>query len=810
MQIQFLEASVPLTKSYVRNADGSTTKTPYPFMWEFTSHAVTVTSLPQLEAALKKHAALNHCMLKGLTAKPLVLESRAGSTDPNGLTELLVLDIDGLPDLVTISETKEEVSTETKIKVTVDTLLNAMGLVDVSYVLQWSASYGIENTKLRCHIFMFLDRPAPAPLLKQWLIQLNHQTAILNASMALTKTGNTISWPLDISACQNDKLIYIAPPVLKGIKDPMNGKPRITLVQKKSSKVTLPSVINSSAKNKELTHKRLEALREISGLPKRKTTYKMHGSVEVMVKPDSCTVTGIKQERGYVYMNLNGGDSWAYFHHETNPDYIHNFKGEPAYLTKELLPEYWETLTSSGSKVNSNGIRYLAFCDRATGTYWRGSFDAAQDALDIYVAKNETQVRHFAKQHGLPLGDFIPEWDVVFDPHDAVRCDFTNRTVNMFSRTSYMMAVAKPVAQCPKTIYKVIHHALGSDTAITERFINWVAYILQQRDRAKTAWICHGVPGTGKGLMCNNILRPIFGKDQTAARRMEELDEPYNPWMKRTFLVFVDEVQTKALKNERGVMAKLKNFITEEFVPIREMYSTAIEARNRTSWLFLSNMSDPVLIEKDDRRFNVGKYQTTKLVISEKEVAQLERELQAFHDYLLFYKVDVNAATTVMHSEDRETMMQISQSSIDTVADQLLGGNFGFFMDQLPTNDAFMGNNVEIAKVADYENVLKELLNRTDRNTGACSIGREELRSLFNYVVGGMPSSPNKFTSLLKHHRIHIGAVWIAPKTVNGIKVTWKDLSSWTAHLTALAPPIKPAKSPKPKLAAVPATTKSS
>ncbi len=67
---------------------------------------------------------------------------------------------------------------------------------------------------------MLLDKPYAAPLIKQWLVQKNHEVPLLNASMTLTKTGNALTWPLDISACQNDKLIYIAPPVLKGIKDP--------------------------------------------------------------------------------------------------------------------------------------------------------------------------------------------------------------------------------------------------------------------------------------------------------------------------------------------------------------------------------------------------------------------------------------------------------------------------------------------------------------------------------------------------------------------------------------------------------------
>lgn len=798
MKLTFLEATIPLTKSYSKNTSGGIDKTPYPFVWEFTSHEVNCANLAQIHKALTDHAALGHCLLKGSIQRPLVKESRAGSTDSNAATDYIVLDLDGLPDTFVRDD-------GTTVSVSLNTLLAHLGLDQVSHIIQWSASYGIENTRLRAHIIILLDRPTAAPLLKQWLIQVNHEIDFLRNAQSLTKTGNSISWALDISACQNDKLIYIAPPLLKGIKDPMAKQPRISLEKRKHERMSLPAQINSTAKNKELTAKRLEELRDAAGLPKRKTVFKMHGSVEVMVKPDSCTITDMKQERGFVYFNLNGGDSWAYYHPETNPDYIFNFKGEPAYLTKELLPDYWEQLTQQGARANSAGQTFLAFCDRGTGAYWRGTYDAPSDTLDLYVAKNETQVRHFAKQHGLPLGDFIPEWDLVFDPHAGnVRVDFQNRIVNQFQLTPYMKAQARQVTTCPKTILKVINHVLGGDPDIVEHWINWIAGILQMRDRMKTAWVWHGVPGTGKGILFNKVLRPIFGRNQTAAQNMQSLAEPYNHWMRNSFLVFVDEVQTKALINEQGVVAKLKNYITEETIPIRQMYQGAQEVRNFTNWILASNMSDVVHIESNDRRFNVAKYQPNRLIISDKELEQIDKELQAFHDYLLHYPVDKVKANTVLDTTDRQTMISISESAVDTVGSAFIDGKFAFFMEQLPSATVpITPNTPEYNKAEDYKVVLQTLLARTDRNTGRCNITRDELRVVFNYVVGNMPTSPNKFTSLLKHHRIHMSQVWVNSANERGIAVTWKDLASWQNYLAIFAPPPKATRKSATKLTAI-------
>ena len=777
MKIVFLEAPVALTKTYARTKQGIT-KTPYPFVWEFSSHEENFTSLSQLEQLLKKHAAQGHCALKGMISRPLVRESRAGSTDTNATTEWVVLDLDGLPTTVDIAGQAQPQT------LTIDLLLYEMGLGDVSYVVQYSASYGIENQKLRAHVFMLLDKPMAAPLLKQWLIQKNHEVSFLSKSMGLTKTGNAISWPLDISACQNDKLIYIAPPTLKGIKDPLAGSPRISLVKRKFDLVDLSAIpINTTAKNRELTHKRIAELRDAAGLPARKIKYKVVGSQEVMLQPDESVITDMKTERGFVYFNLNGGDSWAYYHPENNPDYILNFKGEPAYLTKELLPDYWQQLTNSGSSTReaSDGRLYLAFCDRKTGIYWRGTYDSANDVLDINPAKNETQLRHFAKQYGVPMGDFVPEWDLVFDPTDLVRVDTQNRVVNKFQPSQLMLNAGRAPKVVPPTIARVISHALGgADKALFDHFINWLATVVQTRDRTRTAWVLHGTEGTGKGVLVNRIIKPMFGH-HVALRRMEELSERYNHFMEDAFIVFVDEVQTKALQNEQGVMAKLRNFITEEFVPIRRMHANAVEVRNYTNWIFSSNMSDPVSIKRGDRRFNVGRYQPVKLEVTDDDIAQIAKEVQPFYNYLLSYSIDQEKAGTIIENDDRSAMIAISESSIDTTGNAILNGDFNFFIEQLPTDDSHKRNALQMQRVTDYVTTLRALADRTGPD-GRCAISREELRSLFEYCVGNIPTTPNKFTSMLKHHRIHLSVVWVAGKSVRGLQTRWLDVAKFATY----------------------------
>lgn len=774
MIVYFLEARIPLTKTYIRKADGTIEKSSYPHVYNVTSHEENCKDMQAFFKQIVAYAAKNFCLVKGTLSRPLKNESRAGTTNTNDETDWICLDIDGLSGKVDIPQ-----------------LLKALNLDHITYVMQYSASYKVENNDLRVHIYMQLDKPYTAPFLKQWLTHLNLNTPLLASQIRLTRTGNSIHWPLDISTCQNDKLLYIAPPVFQGMKDPLPPN-RIKYVKRPKAVLDLSTFQPNATILKEQATTLFNTLREKAGLPKRKVTYKYSDATEYMVNPDQATITGTKTERDFVYFNLNGGDSWAYYHPENNPEFIYNFKNEPVYRTKDLLPDYWkEVLTvqarakkasqivaKTGAQVTQTKI-LLAFCDPKSSLYYRGYYDPATDHLELNPARSEKQLRDFAKQHDMPLGDFIPEWTYTFDPASTVRIDPTAKYINTY-RPSPFNTISKPQTTCPPTILKIIHHALGSNADITQHFMNWLAVILQHKTRTLTAWVLHGTTGTGKGVLMNKILRPLFGTSQTAIRRMEELNEQYNHYIQHAFIVFVDEVQTRALVNEKGAIAKLKNFITEPTITIRRMYSNAFEVPNYSNWIFASNMPDPVAIDSNDRRFNVAAYQAKSISLTETDITRIDKELQAFHNYLSSYPADVALAATYLNTEDRTNLIAISETAPDTVANALRKGDMSFFIDLLPT-DTRPPQFSQAERLADYKHVLHQLIDRTQKS-GACAIARDELRYLFEYTVGGMPDSPNKFTSYLKHRRLHMTKVWVDNKTVNGLRVIWTDTKNFKTY----------------------------
>ena len=757
MKATYLNASVPLTKTFVLE-DGELKKIGHPRIFDYTSYEEEFTAIEELYKSLLEHAALNNCFLKGQLSRQLVNEPRGGTTDSNAPTYILLLDLDG------IKNVKD-----------VETFLGLLGLDQCDYIVQYSSSMGvIPDRGLSAHIFIILDKPYSPALLKQWLIGKNLNIPILRANLGLTRTNNALRWPLDVTTCQNDKLIYIAPPILgSGVKDQFKGE-RIQLIKRSKRTAAITETIPTAEQNRIAMDQALNELRVRGGLPARKpTAYKSKGNVEYMAKPDRAIVTGVKTERGFRYLNINNGDSWAYYHAENNPEFIYNFKSEPIYRTADLLPEYWAEVRQAHTKatptVAADGRLYLAFRDFRTASYWNGTYDTKKKDLVLSGAKGKDQLIDYLKQNNQPIGEFIPDWNMHFNPTSDVRVDAENKIINTFQPSSYMMLEPKKVVKVPKTIRKVIYHMCGSDEQVFEHFLNWLAVIMQYRVRTETGWVFHGVPGTGKGITLDKILRPLFKYVQV--RRMREFDSPFNGFLEDCLILGVDEAQLSAFRETSGIMeADLKNYITESSISIRKMYQMPYIANNYLNVIFASNKPDPMVIDPKDRRFNVGVFQPNRLKISNEEVVGLiPAELEDFYHYLMTRKADRDVAREPLNNAAKRDMVEVGRIGIDRISDALAEGDYQFFVDQISAMPmAGIHTNRDI-----QEKAYAELLGQIKKGKKEILL-REEVQQICQHCLGDMPESAYKFTTKVKHHGIKFEAFRIDNKPVRGIKVKWR------------------------------------
>lgn len=771
MQISFLKADKPIVKRY-ELANGILVKHPYPFIYEVTSETLNLKDLQALYLELSARSPRGECLLKGKLNRALVSESRRDSTNGDDMTDWICLDLDGISSYASVDE-----------------FLADIDLAGIDYILQWSSSMGLENSGgLRCHVFMQLDRPVRPALLKSWLQQLNLTRPNIAAQIELTKTGNALRWPLDVTTCQNDKLLYIAPPNLApGIADPFPDaqNPRISFQARGKPLMSVPADILLPEALKEKIQTRITTLRVAQGLPKAKTPkFKYHGDMEYMSNPGTAVISDMKEERGFVYFNLNGGDSWAYFHPVESPEFIHNFKGEPVYRTQDLLPSYWARLTqkASSSTPDAEGKIYLAFREFTTGVYWNGFYDTNNQALELYPAKSETQLRHFMQNHNLPLGETVPDWRRIYDPSSSDVIDYATQTVNVFNASECMKNPHDPAVLTPPPVcHKVISHALGGEPVTVDRFYNWLAVIAQKRTLTGTAWVLQGTQGTGKGVLFHKILTPLFGHDNTMTKRMGELASEFTDFMENKLLVMIDEIESGTALYHAKITATLKNLIVEPTISVRRMYQPARLVTNHANMLFASNKAAGVEIAPDDRRFNVGGYQNTRIELSTQEVEEIiPNEINDLYSYLMNLPADVAQARAPLLSAPRATIIEISKTAVDTIAEALNTGNMATLWDHLPSSSVVSSANLLMQTRA---NAFKDLIIQLVR-TQEPHLTRDELFTIFEYTVGNMPGSPNKFTSLLKHHRIYMKPVWRNNRTVRGIEVTWNLDPAW--HQQAL------------------------
>lgn len=768
MKLYSLAAEVPIVKSYSLDQDGQLVKKPYPFVYEVTSTEHEVNTAQDFFEVTQRVALAGGCLLKGRPLGKLDKQSRAGATDPEELTSWICLDLDGITGFSNPDDFLKEIDCD-----------------DTDYVLQWSASHQVEsNTGLRCHIFMLLDRPVHPATLKLWLTTLNLSSPVLSSQCSLTKTFSALRWPLDITTCQNDKLIYVAAPHFgPGVINPLGSTSRISLQLRGKRLLHFRANLESPLAVRTRVMDKVGDLRVGANLPRRKkTSFKFFSGVEYLENPDPCQITGKRVERGFVYLNLNGGDSWGYYHPENNPTFIYNFKGEPTYRTQDLLPTYWETECKrvKDFKPNSAGDVYLVFREMSTATYYNGICNETTGTLTLSRASGKEQLKDFMKSRGQPFYEVIPDWLIVFDPSSQKILDSAKKLVNIYRPSRYESQLVTPTAAPPFLCHHVISSALGGDPQTVEHFYNWLATIVQTKARTMTAWVLQGVSGTGKGLVFHGIIKPLLGDTNVTMRRMDEIESEFTSYMENRLIVFVDEAETGRSLFHSKITAKLKNLITEPTVSVRKMYQEAASVKNHTNMIFASNKPDPVELDAFDRRFNVGFFQRQRLMSTidptvpfthAEATSLLEAELPAMMNYLKTRKADADLAARPIENQARRDLIETTTTALDSVVQALARGDIRFFFDELADKRpiGFKEGNAYSEYLGIVERIITEL---------PPTLSRDELLAIVAHTVGQAPAA-SKFAALLKRHGMMMKPVWHDGRTKRGIEVTWSYDPEW-------------------------------
>jgi hypothetical protein len=780
-----------------------------------TSHRYDInvdTGLEDFERLIREHGSKGHCLMKGSLKRDLVDESRAGQTNRTELTNLLVLDIDGIRLPKSTNSGDKLSSTDVTFLANQIVAELPIELRDVSYVAQASASLGLKGDKVSMHIFMLLSVAMPAKSVKLWLQDCNFESDIFSEQMELSVNGQSLKYPLDTSVADNSKIIFIAPPTFSHVRsNPFEtDEDRIVKVDRGQPTIDLASLMSDISPQRchEKAQKHKDKLRDAAGFSKRQTKIRVatidNQTEEVLSNPDKMAIAIVDETSfPYIRCNINGGDSGAYYFNMSKPTYMYNFKDEPLFEIEKadkdfyvsIFDRYEERLEEVG-----HAIKPIVLRDYSTDTFFNGVYDPntkqfAKEYPLTPVAKNN--IEDFFMNHGKVPPDFIPDGRVIFDPtsnEEAINFNQVPYYVNTYQRSDYVRNAKTPSAPleighgqrikdtCP-LIHTIIYHILGNGDEEYERFINWLAYIYQTRKKTGVSWVLTGTQGTGKGIFYSKILRGLFGTPHVPMKFLQSMEEQFNLYMRDALFLVVDEFHMASASSSAGKMAdKLKNQITEPTITIRGMRSNQVEVESYTNYLFLTNRVDAVNIETGDRRYNIAPKQEEKLldkfpgIAKQLDSGKLEKELYEFAGLMQTYKVDAHLAKTAINNLAKEQMRNVSMSVFEEFCQALKEGKLSYFTDILDINTATVLHSNEIEAA---QRLVKSWI-ATARDPFAV-IPMEHLRTVFHVQTEQNPRlSQREFTKRMSRNGVETerkrpyGANRDA-SVIRGVVTTWQS-----------------------------------
>lgn len=214
-------------------------------------------------------------------------------------------------------------------------------------------------------------------------------------------------------------------------------------------------------------------------------------------------------------------------------------------------------------------------------------------------------------------------------------------------------------------------------TEIFDWVLKWLAYPVQhQGAKMRTSLILHGPQGAGKNLFFE-AYAAIFGEYGRIIGQAE-IDDKFNDWASRKLFMIADEVVAR--QELFHIKNKIKALITGDSIRINPKNVTAHDERNHVNIVFLSNEVQPLVLERDDRRFVViwvpDKLPDNYYADVAEEIAA--GGVAALHEYLLQLDLgDFNEHSKPPMTRAKADLIELNLESGERFLMDWLGGELG-------------------------------------------------------------------------------------------------------------------------------------
>lgn len=345
-----------------------------------------------------------------------------------------------------------------------------------------------------------------------------------------------------------------------------------------------------------------------------------------------------------------------------------------------------------------DSARYVPFIEKKTSSL--SYYDSKEDELYLDVSLMAMENILASAEQILP--DVLPVLKADFYVHDNERINYELERFNLFIPTDHMFLQKNGNRMDPRKFFPNIYRLLTNlipNYRERKLFINWIAGILQTREKHRTAWILKGKQGTGKNVLVERIFKPLFGSKQTKVIDDAELQRDFNGWLQNALIIAFNEVAHDN-QSRNGINSKIKAIVADSTARINEKNIRAFPVENHANCLFFSNELVPLFIEDGDRRFNIV---TTGSPLTsfdwfkkdpEQFLRKLEEEVPAFAQFLTNWNYDANIANTAINNEEKQKMVTACMNRFEEFAFHLKAAHLDWFRTNI--QNGFMLNETTI------------------------------------------------------------------------------------------------------------------
>jgi DNA primase len=366
---------------------------------------------------------------------------------------------------------------------------------------------------------------------------------------------------------------------------------------------------------------------------------------------------------------------------------MEKLKLDKSLVNKLVKEKQKESRIERYKKIKSANLsgqkRYFPFIERSTSSY---SYLDTKEG-EIYMSVQEGILENILLSGEERLPDILPVLKADFNVNSNERIDLEKEIINLFVPTEYMLLSKNLEAFFPKKDFPHIYRLLMNlfpKYRERKRFLNWLAGILQTRQKQLTAWVLKGEQGAGKGIFLDYVLKELFGRRQTVKVEDSDLQSDFNPWLKNTILVAFNEVaHDNSTRN--NIKSRIKAIITDPDVMINEKNIRNYFITNYVNCLFFSNEKVPLFIEQKDRRLNVVSTGPNLLSFEwfkkdpEAYINSLKSEVASFAQFLMNWKYDPIAAKTCIDNDEKAAMVSVGLNKFEEFAIHLKKADLEWF-----------------------------------------------------------------------------------------------------------------------------------